>query len=94
MPGWSAGQIHSVASSGGVTVSRISNTTQGESLAGFDLVSEMEGCNCCLVSEDIMIGDGQRYRDDRGHDMLCFKNSLVRLSNDKVDHRLQVYWNN
>ena len=73
-------------------VSRMANTTQGELVAGFELVSEMEGCNCCLVTPDTMIGDGERYRDTQGHDMLCYKSSLVRLSSDKVDHRLEVNW--
>ena len=68
----------------------MANTTQGELVAGFELVSEMEGCNCCLVTPDIMMGDGERYRDTRGHDMLCYKSSLVTLSSDKVDHRLEV----
>ena len=73
-----------------IMVCRLANTTQGELVAGFELVSEMEGCNCCLVEPDIMIGDGERHRDARGHDLLCYKSSLVRLSNDKVDHRLEV----
>ena len=71
---------------------RTANTTQGELVAGFELVSEMEGCNCCLVAPDLMIGDGERHRDLRGHDMLCHRGDLVRLSNDKVDHRLEVKW--
>ena len=71
---------------------RTANTTQGELVAGFELVSEMEGCNCCLVSPDLMIGDGERHRELRGHDMLCHRGDLVRLSNDKVDHRLEVKW--
>ena len=72
---------------------RTANTTQGELVAGFELVSEMEGCNCCLVAPDLMIGDGERHRDLRGHDMLCHRGDLVRLSNDKVDHRLEVKCN-
>ena len=71
-------------------VYRVSNTSQGQPVAGFELVSEMEGCSCCLVTPDIMIGDGERIRDDRGRDMLCYGGSLVRISTDKAEHSLEV----
>ena len=41
-------------------------------MASLDLISEYNGCNCCLVANDTMIEDGLRYMICEQDNVMCF----------------------
>ena len=50
-----------------------------DSIASLDLVSEYNDCDCCLVTDSLMIQDGVRMVDDTGSEQLCYKGILIQM---------------
>jgi len=54
-------------------------STKKENIASLEIKSAHHGCDCCLVTSELMIQDGKKYANENVSEVLCYKGSLVKL---------------